>query len=69
MGRVYHISEMVEIVKDLIPGASISLGTLLTVPARAYNLDRSKRELDYSPEYDLKRALSGYVDWLRERAI
>ncbi|MAH21198.1 MAG: hypothetical protein CMO12_00075 [Thaumarchaeota archaeon] len=68
MGRVYHISEMVEIVKDLIPGASISLGTLPIVPARAYNLDRSKRELDYSPEYDLKRALSGYVDWLRARA-
>lgn len=36
---------------------------------RAYSIERIKRELGYSPKYDLKRGLKETVEWYRENSM
>ncbi|MGE5252636.1 MAG: NAD-dependent epimerase/dehydratase family protein [Planctomycetaceae bacterium] len=78
---VYNISsgegrttaEMVALVKDLIPGADLSVGPgplwyddrLVVPPKGALDLTRAKRVLGYQPKYDLRRGLASYIEWYR----
>jgi UDP-glucose 4-epimerase len=64
---------MVALVKDLIPGADLSVGPgpywyddrLVMPPKGALDLTRAKGVLGYHPKYDLRRGLAGYIEWYR----
>jgi UDP-glucose 4-epimerase len=66
-------AEMIAILKDLIPGADLSVGPgphwysdeLETPPKGALDLTRARTVLGYRPAYDLRRGLEAYVDWYR----
>jgi UDP-glucose 4-epimerase len=66
-------AEMVALVKDLIPGADLSVGPgsawfddrLVVPPKGALDLTRAKSVLGYQPKYDLRRGLATYIEWYR----
>jgi len=72
-GEGRTIAEMVAMVKDLIPGADLSVGPgpywyddrLVMPPKGALDLTRAKRILGYQPKYDLQRGLARYLEWYR----
>ena len=77
----YHIAsgtcpsgvEMVEYIKELIPGANISIGPgayqhadKFEVPRKAaLDCTRAKEAFGYEPKYDLKAGLAAYLEYLR----
>ncbi len=66
-------AEMVAIVKELVPGADLSVGPgplwydeQLEVPRKgALDLGRARSVLGYEPKYDLKKGLAAYIAWAR----
>jgi nucleoside-diphosphate-sugar epimerase len=68
-------AEMVAIVKDLVPGAELSVGPgphwysdeLETPPKGALDITRARTVLGYRPAYDLRGGLAAYIDWYRCR--
>ncbi len=72
-GEGRTIAEMVALVKDLIPGADLSVGPgpywyddrLVTPPKGALDLTRARKVLGYQPQYDLRRGLASYIEWYR----
>ena len=72
-GEGRTIAEMVALVKELIPGADLSVGPgpnwyddrLAMPPKGALDLTRAKRVLGYQPKYDLRRGLVSYIEWYR----
>lgn len=73
----YHVSsgeapslfEIVEIIKELVPGARISIGPgpyrfgdrIQTVRKGALDTSRSRAELGYVPRYDIRAGLAAYI--------
>jgi nucleoside-diphosphate-sugar epimerase len=54
-------------VKAAVPGAKITLGTTRTardVDSPPISIARLKEDVGFTPEYDLKRGVKAYVDWL-----
>ncbi|MBL8628861.1 MAG: SDR family NAD(P)-dependent oxidoreductase [Rhodospirillaceae bacterium] len=80
--EAYHIStgvsvtlgEIVEIVRDLIPGAQLSIGPgnyaftkgVETVKKGALDITRAKTDFAYTPKYDIRAGLKAYVAARRE---
>ncbi len=72
-GEAVTTAEMVAIVKELIPGADLSVGpgahrydARLEAPRKgALDVARARRVLGYAPRYDLRRGLAAYIEWLR----
>jgi len=72
-GEAWSTAEMVALVKELIPGADLSVGPgplwyddrLVVPPKGALDLSRAKRVLGYQPKYDLRRGLASYIEWYR----
>jgi UDP-glucose 4-epimerase len=72
-GEARTIAEMVALVKDLIPGADLSVGPgphwfddrLVAPPKGALDLTRAKKIFGYQPKYDLRRGLASYIEWYR----
>ena len=66
-------AELVAAVKELIPGAELSVGPgphwyddeLEAPPRGALDITRARTVLGYAPRYDLRRGLEAYVDWYR----
>jgi len=74
--RIYNIGsdgptmygEFVEAVKMIVPDAQISLqpGRNPRHRPNAYmDITRIKEEVGYRPQYDIKRSVEEYIDWLR----
>lgn len=73
----YHIStgvsvslgEIVDIVRDLIPGADLSIGSgnysftkgVETVKKGALDITRARNDFSYNPRYDIRAGLAAYV--------
>ena len=60
--------EFVEAVKAAVPDAQTNLqaGRNPQHRSNAYmDITRIKEEVGYRPQYDLKRAVAEYIDWLR----
>jgi UDP-glucose 4-epimerase len=60
--------EFVEAVKAAVPDAQISLqpGRSPRHRPNAYmDITRIKEEVGYRPQYDIKRGVEEYIDWLR----
>jgi UDP-glucose 4-epimerase len=66
-GNMYTFSEVVGIIKDLIPGAEIRLGPSSPhVSPYRPSIERAKEDVGYIPEYaDLKKGISAYIDYLK----
>jgi UDP-glucose 4-epimerase len=72
-GEGRTIAEMVALVKDLIPGADLSVGPgpywyddrLVMPPKGALDLTRARTVLGYQPKRDLRQGLASYIEWYR----
>jgi UDP-glucose 4-epimerase len=72
-GEGRTIAEMVELVRELIPGAELAVGPgpywydarLVAPPKGALDLTRARTVLGYRPQYDLRRGLAAYLEWYR----
>ena len=72
-GEGRTLAEMVALVKELIPGAELSVGPgplwyddrLVVPPKGALDLTRARTILGYRPKYDLRRGLATYLEWYR----
>jgi len=72
-GEGRTITEMVALVKELLPGADLSVGPgphwyddrLVAPPKGALDLSRARTILGYQPNYDLRRGLASYIEWFR----
>jgi nucleoside-diphosphate-sugar epimerase len=75
-GQAPSLAEIVEIVRELVPGADIAIGPghyafadgVEPVRKGALDISRARRELNYSPRYDIRSGLEAYVD-ARRRGI
>ncbi|MGH2639301.1 MAG: NAD-dependent epimerase/dehydratase family protein [Rhabdochlamydiaceae bacterium] len=71
MGMIYSPAEIKQIIERVIPKASLQISTQLSaaVPTmkgvKPMDLADSTGEIGYRPEYDMQRAITDYVDWLR----
>lgn len=69
-GKAYTFGQTAEIVKELVPGASIEVGPgLLTYSMGqegAIDLSRAREDLGYTPKYDLRDGLKDYIEWYRK---
>jgi len=75
---VYHLSsgeapslyEIVDIIKELVPGARLSIGPgqylfgdrIQVVRKGALDTARARAELDYVPRYDIRKGLAAYIE-------
>ncbi len=72
-GCAPSLGEIVTVLKELAPGADLSVGPgnyefAKGVPAvrkGALEIGRARRELDYAPRYDIRSGLAAYLDWRR----
>lgn len=71
-GRATSLSEIVNIIKSLVPDAQISIGTgplqdnkIHVVRKGALNIERAAEELGYVPEYTIEKGLKAYLEAAR----
>ena len=78
--RIYNIGndrpmtygEFVEAVKTVVPDAQVNLqpGRNPRYRANAYmDITRIKEDVGYQPQYDTKRAVEEYIEWLRRNPV
>jgi UDP-glucose 4-epimerase len=65
-GEYLKISQIADLVKELIPKAQIEIGSGITEPQRLlgdgpYSIERAVKELGYQPQYDMRKGLSDLV--------
>jgi UDP-glucose 4-epimerase len=73
-GQSSTLSQMVDAIKKIMPGAPIDVGPGLLdnsdnvkLPQKgALDIGRAARELGYRPEYDLEKGLRKYMKWLSD---
>ena len=68
-GRLVRNSEVVSAINAVVPGANITLpeGRNPDRPPDNYlDTTRLRADTGFRPDYDVERAVSDYVDWLRE---
>ena len=66
-GNMYAYSEVVRMIKDLIPGAEIRLGPASphVTPYRP-SIERAKDDVGYAPDYpDFKEGVAAYIEYLK----
>jgi nucleoside-diphosphate-sugar epimerase len=67
-GNMYAYSEVVRMIKDLIPGAEIRLGPASphVTPYRP-SIERAKDNVGYTPDYaDFKKGVAAYIEYLKD---
>lgn len=69
-GRTPSLFELVEVIKQQIPGADISVGpgeylfndTVKAVRKGALDITRAREHLGYAPQYDIAKGLAAYIE-------
>jgi len=75
MGRIYGPQEIIDTLKQVIPGARVRIetprGTEISVTEmeRPTDLSRARAELGYVPKFDMGAAIRDYVGWYRARGL
>jgi nucleoside-diphosphate-sugar epimerase len=66
-GNEHTFSEVVRMIKDLIPGAEIRLGPTSTkVSPYRPSIERAKNDVGYVPDYpDFKQGVKAYIEYLK----
>jgi nucleoside-diphosphate-sugar epimerase len=75
-GRATTVAELIAVVRDLIPGAELSVGPGMyrhgdqveMVRKGALDVSRAAAELGWTPRYDIRAGLAAYIDALRPAA-
>jgi UDP-glucose 4-epimerase len=65
----HSLLDFAETIREVIPAARIELGTTRSekdFDLPPISIERIKEDLGFAPEYDLKRAVRAYVDWVRD---
>lgn len=66
---LHSLADFAEMVKEVIPGAQIKLGTTKSekdVDSPPMSIERIKEDVGFTPEYDIKRAVRAYIDWYKD---
>jgi nucleoside-diphosphate-sugar epimerase len=72
-GKHYTIAQVVDAIKGVIPGAQLEVGPGLKpwsdfhVPRGSFDITRAEKELGFKVQFPLKKAISDYADWLRDK--
>lgn len=72
-GQATTVAQMIAIVKELVPGARLSVGpgpyrhgdTVESVRKGALDLSRARKELGWTPKYDMRAGLERYLRALK----
>jgi nucleoside-diphosphate-sugar epimerase len=72
-GQSWSTAEMVAIVRELIPGADLSVGPgphwftdhMVAPKKGALDITRARTVLGYQPKYDLRQGLAANIEWVR----
>ena len=72
-GQGWSTAEMVAIVRELIPGADLSVGPgphwftdQMVAPKKgAMDITRARRILGYQPKFDLRQGMAANIEWYR----
>jgi nucleoside-diphosphate-sugar epimerase len=72
-GQSWSTAEMVAIVRELIPGANLSVGPgphwftdQMVAPKKgALDITRARKVLGYQPKFDLRQGLAASIEWYR----
>jgi UDP-glucose 4-epimerase len=68
-GKAYRLTDIAKAVMELFPGISITLGNTRSghiAEAPPMSIDRIREDVGFTPQYDLKRAIRAYADWVRD---
>ena len=68
-GESHSLEDFAQAIKEVITGAQIKLGEKrppghMELPPMS--IDRIKSDLGFTPNYDLKRAVRAYIEWVRD---
>ena len=70
VGETEHdLSEFAQVVREVIPDAKIRLGMVKqerTTVRAPLDITRIKEETGYVPNYDLRRGIRSYINWVRD---
>jgi UDP-glucose 4-epimerase len=72
-GKHYTIAQVVDAIKGIIPSAQLEVGPGLKpwsdfhVPRGSFDITRAEKELGFKVQFPLKKAISDYADWLRDK--
>lgn len=69
-GQAPSLAEIVAIIRDLVPGADLSIGPgdyqfnerVGPVPKGALDISRAREHLGYAPRYDIRAGLAAYLE-------
>jgi nucleoside-diphosphate-sugar epimerase len=72
-GRSWSTAQMVAILREVIPGAELSVGPgphwftdQMVAPKKgAMDIARARQVFGYEPKYDLPQGLAAYIEWYR----
>ena len=72
-GQSWSTAEMVAILRELIPGADLSVGPgphwftdrIMAPKKGALDISRARRVLGYQPKFDLRQGLAASIEWYR----
>lgn len=72
LGRLHTDRDVVETLRSLEPGTRVSIGSGMSPVEAAldtirstYDISAAKRELGFSPQFDLREGLADYLRWVR----
>ena len=68
-GETHTLGDFAEVIREFIPSAQIRLGTTRSGTDVDYpetSIERIRQDVGFVPQYDLKRAVSSFIDWLKE---
>jgi UDP-glucose 4-epimerase len=68
-GEAHSLFDFAEAIREVIPTAQIELGTTRSekdFDLPPMSIERIREDLGFTPEYDFKRAVRAYIDWVRE---
>jgi len=74
-GQASTVTQLVQIVSELIPGSELSVGPgqyrhgnqIELVRKGALDISRARAELGWTPRFDIRSGLAAYIEALRER--
>ena len=68
-GEGHSFADFAQAIKEAVPGAQIKLGEKRSpgdIELPPMSIDRIKSDLGFSPNYDFKRAVRAYIEWVRD---
>ena len=68
-GESRTLADFAKAIREVIPSAQIKLGTTRSEKdpdLPPMSIERIKEDVDFAPDYDLKRGVKAYIDWIRD---